>query len=212
MLLSYLQRGSAGAIVGLAVTALALMPAGAQPMPPPRPDGPGHAWMGRDVSQMALDRFFDKLDPDRTGKITRATYLGDAKKTFDRIDMNHDGKLERSEVELDAIEHHHGRGGPMGGHGMMSMPMSMPMPMCMPMNAGPVMEHQPRGPMPDVARDSNGDITLDAFMKAADARFDAIDTAHTGTITVPMYRAYVKAHPPAGPAWQPMHSMPPAGH
>ena len=206
------QRELVAAMVGIAVILTATGPAVGQPTAlPPRPDGPAQQRMAKDVSQMALDRFFDKLDPNRTGKISRASYLDDAKTMFDRIDMNHDGKLERSEVKLDALEHRRSMAGAMGAREMMSMPTERPMLMPMGMNMCKPHELQ-RGPFADIPRDANGDISRDAYMKAADARFDAIDTGHTGTITVPMYRAYLQMHRPAEPASQPMHSTPPAGH
>jgi hypothetical protein len=199
--------------------------AGAQAAAPA--GAPGGEWMHRDMSQMAVNRFFDKYDPDRTGRVTRAAYLTDARNTFDRIDMNKDGKLERSEVELYALRmrmHMHHGGGRRMGHDGMGMrggyapggPGMGPGPgnggRDLALNGGPPpapapgapaarpsgagrngQPHGPRGPMSEIPHDKNGDISLEAYLHYAGGKFDEIDTHHTGVITVPDYRTYVRA-------------------
>jgi hypothetical protein len=197
-----MSRRSLSVLAAAAVLAGATVPALAQ-------SGPPAAWHDSanrpDLSQMAVNRFFDKLDPDRTGKVTRAAYLADAKKTFDRIDIDKTGKLTKSEIALWASRHHgrgHGgwghRGGMMGWgmHPMMGAgggndaggaPASP-----RPRPSGAPNRPAMRGPFADIPRDASGSITLDAYMAWAGKKFDAIDTAHSGTITVASYRAYVK--------------------
>jgi hypothetical protein len=78
------------AILTLALGASAFTAASAQDMPP---RGPGGAMM--------------RADADGDGIVTRAEALAEAGARFDRIDANHDGRIDQT--ELTAIADRRGR-------------------------------------------------------------------------------------------------------
>ena len=68
----------------VALAALAVAPAFAQDAPPAPPRGEG---------------MMMRADTDGDGVITRAEALAQAGQRFDRMDLNHDGRLTRDELQ-----------------------------------------------------------------------------------------------------------------
>lgn len=52
--------------------------------------------------------FFDKLDTNHDGVISKQEWLNDASKKFDAADTNHDGKLSKTEFAALGEHMHHG--------------------------------------------------------------------------------------------------------
>jgi hypothetical protein len=40
----------------------------------------------------------DRMDTDKSGEVSRAEFMDFMGKEFDRLDVNHDGKLQKSEI------------------------------------------------------------------------------------------------------------------
>lgn len=138
-----------------------------------------HGWAKpetRAEAQTKAEALFDKLDVNHDGKLDQADRTAHEAEMFDKMDTNHDGSISRDEFMAA-----HQRG-----------------PMRQPGAAGPDGDHHgKRGPgkdgmghmdggmmmvrMADANKD--GVVTKDEFVAAALKRFDAMDADHDGTVT-----------------------------
>ncbi|MFD1612880.1 EF-hand domain-containing protein [Sphingomonas tabacisoli] len=121
------------------------------------------------VIEMA-NKHFDRLDVNHDGKLDRADreamHAKMAAEMFDRADTNHDGMISREEWNAGAarLAEMRGHDGAMGGPGMQGRPMMRHMAMM---------------------ADADGDhaITREEFQKRALEHFDRVDTNHDGKIS-----------------------------
>jgi Ca2+-binding EF-hand superfamily protein len=119
------------------------------------------------------------MDPSK-GPITREAFLAEHAAMFDKLDLNHDGKLEPDEIEAA----HHGHGGAMHEemkdcHAMAAEHMGAHMGERMEMHGG-----DGPGPMSFEALDVNKDgrVTFDEFAAPLRKAFDKLDKSHKGYI------------------------------
>lgn len=94
-------------------------PAGADapPPPPPPPPPPG--------GPMGGGRMLQRLDTDGDGTVSRAEYRAQAIKRFDRLDANHDGFIDQSEMDAvrdRMLQLRDRRDPPAGGNSALSAP------------------------------------------------------------------------------------------
>jgi Ca2+-binding EF-hand superfamily protein len=155
--------------------------------------GPGMASVTKAQAQEMAARMFDRLDVNHDGKLdatdreARRTEMKTA--MFDRMDANHDGQISRAEF-MDFKPR--GPGGPGGmGHDMHG-PMGGPDGPGGPGMGG--MGGPGRGGMGAMMMhmaDTNHDgvITRDEFMAAVSKHFDEMDANHDGTVTPEERRA-----------------------
>ena len=141
----------------------------------PNPD----ANITRAEAQAEAAQQFDKLDVNHDGKLDATDRAAMRDRRFDKMDTNHDGELSRGEFD------HAGGPPPPEGAG--------------PEGAGPNGEHRHgehgahRGGQMGMAMmvlhraDPNhtGSVTKQAYVNAALAMFDEADTNHDGTLTKP---------------------------
>ncbi|MGZ3246941.1 MAG: EF-hand domain-containing protein [Croceibacterium sp.] len=125
--------------------------------------------MTRAAAEQRAAQMFDRLDANHDGKLDQADRAAMQKARFDRMDANHDGQL--SFAEFTSMQ---GRGGEHGQQGA---------------ERGRRGEHArggfaERGGMMRLAdADKNGTITKAEFQAAALARFDRLDANKDGTVT-----------------------------
>ena len=158
----------------VAISGLALAVAGVGAAAAFAADGPRHD-LTRAEAQAQAAQQFDKLDVNHDGKLDATDRAAMRDRRFDKMDTNHDGELSRGEFDH--------AGGP-------------PPP---PEGAGPNGEHhrgehgEHRGGHMGMAMmvlhraDPNhtGTVTKQAYVNAALAMFDEADTNHDGTLTKP---------------------------
>ena len=142
----------------------------------------------------AISQWFDRIDSDHDGALTRAEFQADARTQFGRMDLDHDGFItsdelsafrqpftetrseprERQATPPEAGQpNHHGShrdrdGNPQGG----AAPRSF--------GARPN-----SGPDPVMSADTNLDfkVSLTEFLKQADSVFDGMDSDHDGVLS-----------------------------
>jgi hypothetical protein len=164
----------------LTAAALALLAASGVAVAQAADDGPGRTeTVTRAQAQARASAMFDRLDLNHDGKLDQADRDLRIQQEFDRIDTNHDGQISRAEF---AAAQSRGRGGP--GH-QAKAGQAGPAPggargwnhrgMGGGMGGGPMMW------MADANHD--GVITKDEFVNAALKRFDMADTNHDGKLT-----------------------------
>lgn len=185
--------------IALAFSAAALALAGAAyaaPDGPPPPEG-----------GMAMHRPM-MADPMGDKVVTKAEFEAHAKAMFDKMDVNHDGRIDKGDREAKMMEKFksidtdgngsispaefmaaHAKGGHEGmqhemGHGMDSNRMEKD-------RAGPGGGHEMMGMMMLRMADTNHDgaVTRDEFMAAAMKHFDMVDADHDGKLTPEERRA-----------------------
>jgi Ca2+-binding EF-hand superfamily protein len=118
----------------------------------------------RAAVEQRSDKAFDRLDANHDGKLDQADRADRQKARFDRVDANHDGQL--SYAEFTAM---HGQGdGARAGRG----------------HRGEHRMAMRRGGMVRMAdADRDGAITKAEFRTAALTRFDRLDADKDGTVT-----------------------------
>lgn len=147
--------------------------------------GTGTAWaqqaqsprppMTRAAAEQRADRIFDRLDANHDGKIDQEDRAVREKTRFDRIDANHDGQLSYAEftaMHQQRADAGNARGGQRGDR-VSARGMHR-------------MAHAGfgRGGMTRLAdADKNGAITKGEFRAAAVQRFERLDANHDGTVT-----------------------------
>jgi Ca2+-binding EF-hand superfamily protein len=131
--------------------------------------------MTRAAVEQRADRAFDRLDANHDGKIDAADRAVRQKARFDRIDANHDGQLSYAEFtamhegRAEAGNARVGQRGDHAGRGGMRR-----------------MAHAGfgRGGMARLAdADKDGTVTKAEFQAAAVQRFERLDANHDGTVT-----------------------------
>ncbi len=144
----------------------------------------------RAQAQARAEQLFDKLDLNHDGKLDQADRAARMSEIFDRIDSNHDGVISRAEF---AEAHEHMMG---AGHGDMEHP-------------GMAGGHED-GDMGHMGHGGEraglvmlillradpghtGVVTRDAFVRAALSLFDQADTNHDGILTREEHRAFAQA-------------------
>ena len=121
----------------------------------------------RAAAEQRSDKAFERLDGNHDGKIDQADRTVREKARFDRVDANHDGQLSYAEftamhAQRDGARAKRGQG---GQHRM-------------------ALRRDGRGGMIRVAAvDKDGTITKAEFQTAALTRFDRLDTDKDGTVT-----------------------------
>lgn len=132
---------------------------------------PSRPPMTRAGAEQRAAQIFEKLDANHDGKIDQADRALREKARFDRIDANHDGQLSYTEFnamhgQRDDAHPESGRQGAEHGRGRRDGFRSRP------------------GGMSHMAdADKNGAITKAEFQAAALTRFDRIDANKDGTVT-----------------------------
>ena len=181
------------ACAGGALAAVAETP----PAPPMGAEAMGPQGMGmgrvvtRDQAKMGAEALFAHMDLTRDGKIDAADHAAHIGKQFDKLDTNHDGMISRDEflsahplpgagmkgMDKPGMGEHgmggpgmgeHGMGGPGRGEGAMMLGMAI------------LHEADPQ---------HTGVVTHEAFINAALAMFDKMDTNHDGKVTPEERRA-----------------------
>ena len=135
--------------------------------------------MTRAAVQQRADRMFDRLDANHDGKIDTADRAVRQKARFDRIDANHDGQVSYAEFTAMQGQRDQKRAGARGEHGQRGQ------------HFGRHGGHRfamggfaRRGGMVRLAdADKDGTITKAEFQAAALSRFDRLDANHDGTVT-----------------------------
>jgi hypothetical protein len=163
--------------------ALALLAAGGVAAAQEAGDVSGkNATITRAQAQAKASAMFDRLDLNHDGKLDQADRDLGIQQRFDCIDTNHDGQISREEF---AAAQTRGPAGPGRGHGAAGQ--SGAGGKCGPGGWGARGKgHGPMGQggmmrMADANHD--GVITKDEFVSAALKRFDAADTNHDGKLT-----------------------------
>jgi Ca2+-binding EF-hand superfamily protein len=147
--------------------------AGAQSAPGPQRE------MTRAAVEQRADKTFDRLDANHDGKIDTADRAVRQKARFDRIDANHDGQVSYAEFTAMQGQRDQKRAGARGEHGQRGQ------------HFGRHGGHRfamggfaRRGGMVRLAdADKDGTITKAEFQAAALSRFDRLDANHDGTVT-----------------------------
>lgn len=134
--------------------------------------------------------WFAHADADRDGRLTRAELVADAAKFFATLDTDHDGEITPGEV----IHYEHDVApeirlysrGPRSGdmHGKKRKRSKDQPAYGAPIGAGRWALVNTPEPVISADADFNRGITLDEFRAAASERFDAIDTARAGVLTL----------------------------
>ena len=134
------------------------------------------------------EKLFEKLDVNHDGKLDKADRTARENAMFDKIDANHDGSISRDEFV--AAHDHMGPRGPQDGAGA-------PPPAGAPTAPGKHDRHGPRGHwrqhgfagfeivgaiLHQADPNHTGTITKDAFVNGALALFDKADTNHDGKL------------------------------
>lgn len=150
-------------------------------------DPMGDATITRPEAQAKAAAMFDKLDVNHDGKLDQADRAAKIAEHFDRMDTNHDGSLSRDEFV--ASHQNMGREG-MGHEGMEPGKMGG--------EGHGKMGRPGMGMMGGMmgAMDANHDrtITRAEFTAGALTRFDAADANHDGKLTKEERRAAMRAH------------------
>lgn len=159
---------AATVLAGTAWAASDAPPAGAAPM---------RGWTTAETRAQAQSRaeaMFERMDVNHDGKLDQADRTAHETEMFDRMDTNHDGSISREEFM--AAHQRGAMGGPPegamgkrdGGHHGMR---------------GPDRDHM--GGMMLGMADTNHDgvVTKDEFVAAALKHFDMMDANHDGTVT-----------------------------
>ena len=166
----------------------------------------GDATVTRADAQAKAAAMFDRLDLNHDGKLDKADRAVRIGQQFDKMDSNHDGVLSKDEFiaaheqAMAWHEAHHGQPGGMEHDHDGAEPG--------PGGPGP-MGPGPWGPGGMAMLDTNGDsaISRDEFIAGALKRFDEADTNHDGKLTKDERRA---AFHPHLQAWRKDHAdMPP---
>jgi hypothetical protein len=55
--------------------------------------------LGHPACQAAKGAWFDRLDTGHTGRLDRDTFMADARRQFDRMDLDHDGDITPAELD-----------------------------------------------------------------------------------------------------------------
>jgi hypothetical protein len=154
-----------------------------------------------------LKAWFDGADANRDGAVDRAEFRADAARFFKLLDTNGDGTIDgfetsdyESKVVPELAEQAEGRlpgqfGPPRDGKQAGDQPRGG-------RGHGPVriigqLLPEPE-PLTGADFDLDGKITLADWMRATDQRFDLLDTARTGRLTLDPLRQRL-AHPQQGP-------------
>ena len=145
----------------------------------------GDATITRADAQAKATAMFDKMDVNHDGKLDGADRTARINEHFDKMDANRDGTLSRQEfiaAHEQAMKDHAGADADRGANheGMGHEGMRHGM--------------RPNGPM--AGMDGNGDqaITRAEFLAGAMKRFDAADANHDGKLTKEERRAAHQAH------------------
>jgi len=180
----------AGAIAGSAHAQQAGMKHDGHTMPGPM----GNAPVTRAEAETKAGAMFDRMDANHDGKLDRADRTARIAERFDRMDANHDGSLSKAEF-VAAHEQMMGRPGEdRGEHAMGQMHRMMGMRM-----AGEMMH--------GMDADHDRTITRAEFVAGALKRFDAADADHDGKVTPEERRAAMRAR--MGQMRRPMNGMTP---
>ncbi|HLY80317.1 MAG TPA: hypothetical protein VKQ70_13130 [Caulobacteraceae bacterium] len=203
---------AAALIAGAALAQPQSGPAGAKPVPPPRIflSPSGEPFRLSPTLPDPLKAWFDRVDANQDGAIDRFEFRADAAQFFKTLDENGDGVIDGFEaadyehkVVPELAEQAEGRlpgqFGSSGQHEARPRPGQR--------STEPHREHDAgdggrgrggRGigqlldePEPVTGADFNLDshITMAEWLRAADQRFDLLDTAHTGRLTLDALRA-----------------------
>lgn len=154
----------------------------------------GKATITRAEAETRAGQLFDRLDVNHDGKLDQADRDARMMQRFDQIDTNHDGSISRQEFL--AMHQHMAQRGPDGMHhdgpGMGGNGEHM----------GHHMGHHAMGHggmkmgmalLGQADANHDGAITRQEFMAAALKRFDAADTNHDGKVTLDERRAAFRA-------------------
>jgi hypothetical protein len=203
------------AALGLAASALADPPAPPKPPPTPRlfisPSGEPFRLGPTDPDP--LKAWFDQADSAHLGYIDRAAFRADAARFFKQLDENGDGIVDGFEVAdyeaklvPEITQYADGRYPTQPGLAQGPSPETPPQDAAGSGAAKPPAPRRPRQPPQIVAQlidepepvsgaDLNLDshITLAEWMRATDARFDLLDKAHTGRLTLDALRTILNA-------------------
>lgn len=161
--------------LGLSLVAFGLASA-AYAAPPPAPGDPmGDKAISKSEFLAKHGEMFDKMDANHDGKLDSADRAAHMGQMFDMIDSDHNGSLSRAEF---AAMHQRGPAGDAGAHEGMGKGMGMGKAM------GPGGEHGMGMKMIAMA-DANHDgaVTRAEFLVGAGQHFDMMDANHDGNLT-----------------------------
>jgi len=150
----------------------------------------------RAEARARAEHLFDKLDLNHDGKLDQADRAARINEMFDRIDTNHDGVISRAEF-AQAHEKMHER--MMGAeHGGMDHPGMGGNDEGGHMGHGGHIGHGERAGLVMLILHRadpghTGIVTRDAFVRAALSLFDQADTNHDGVLTPGEHRAFAQA-------------------
>lgn len=183
----------------LLACALLAAPAAAKPkLPPCPPKGPqlfvapmGEPFRAGPDDPYPVAAWFAKADANHDGRLTRAEFVADAEAFYRTLDVDHDGEITPEEViryERDiAPEIRLYARGPRPGDpapGKKRKRSKNQPAYGTPLGAGRWGLLNTPQPVISADADFNRGITIDEFRMAASVRFDAIDTAKAGVLTL----------------------------
>lgn len=179
--------------------ALAAAPAAAKPkLPPCPPKGPqlfvapmGEPFRAGPDDHYPVAAWFGKADADRDGRLTRTEFVADAEMFFRALDVDHDGEITPGEV----IRYEHDIApeirlyarGPRPGDAARAKKRKRAKDQPAygsPLGAGRWGLINTPEPVISADADFNRGITFDEFRAAASARFDILDKAKAGALTL----------------------------
>ena len=185
--------------LGLLLCLMLAAPAVAKPkLPPCPPKGPqlfiapmGEPFRAGPGDPYPVAAWFGHADANHDGRLTRAEMLADAERFYHVLDADHDGEITPDEViryerdiapEIRLYARGPRPGDPAPGK-KRKAPKNQPA-YGTPLGAGRWGLLNTPQPVISADADFNRGITLDEFRAAASERFDAIDTAKAGVLTL----------------------------